>query len=324
MLKYQLSGFSSLTMANLTRRMGLLNIPVEIRLMIYEALPNQTACLEFAKLDNHGNSTSKFVLTTSSAQTAILATCRTINAEAKKIVEMKKANLVDRNFIVGPAPHIEADSEALLALNEAGFFEAIKKSYITKLLETIKSNDSDKNIQTGPGYYDTSRKYDIHFIEIEAIKGKLRSNIGDQLNAYKLITWDSPSKPAVIDPEQNIASIMRFIYWAGRMIVQQKHDISNPARMQELRELAQIPLVVTKTRLASIWPAMEEGVTEGKNALRFLLRFEKQNSVIRIQTWLHESAKTERSTNEGWAGASLMRLYSRPDEVHGKIPVQDE
>jgi hypothetical protein len=120
------------------------------------------------------------------------------------------------------------------------------------LLETTRPNDSDKSVQAGSGYYDTSRKYDIHFIEIKAIKGKLRSNIGDQLKAYKLITRNSPSKPAVTDPEQNIASMMSFIDRTGHMIVQQKHDISNPARVQELRELAQIPLVMTRTRFASI------------------------------------------------------------------------
>jgi glycogen debranching enzyme len=60
---------------------------------------------------------------------------------------------------------------------------------------------------------------------------------------------------------------------------------------------------------------MQEGVAEGKTPYDFF--YGSRNKIPSYESRLG-------CMNQGWASASLMRLYSRIDEVHRKMPIQEE
>ncbi|KAH7087584.1 hypothetical protein FB567DRAFT_348393 [Paraphoma chrysanthemicola] len=93
-----------------------LDLPTELRLTVYELLPNRTVRDEYAEIVD-GATISSFALITSSAPTTILATCRQIYGEARDIIEGKVKALVDGQLPNSPAPRIEADVDALEALS---------------------------------------------------------------------------------------------------------------------------------------------------------------------------------------------------------------
>ncbi|KAH4068227.1 hypothetical protein HBH98_131170 [Parastagonospora nodorum] len=99
------------------QQLSFLDLPIELRIMIYEYIPYLTVY--------------SFALT-SSAQTAMLVTCRTINIET----------LLDGPGCKLPFAQIEADCEALLALSsEYSVFEAIKDYYV--LVRENRTNPAD-------------------------------------------------------------------------------------------------------------------------------------------------------------------------------------
>lgn len=109
-----------------------LDLPTELRLMIYEFLPNRTTRAEYIK--STGKVTSNhFTLITNSAQTAILATCKIIYIEALPIMRKKMRRLWQTAYgvqVAGSAVRIETDNESLAMLcSDKGLLEAIQGSY---------------------------------------------------------------------------------------------------------------------------------------------------------------------------------------------------
>ena len=88
-----------------------LDLPTELRLMVYEYLPNRTRRIEFVKMDGEKVNTS-FTLIINSAPTTILRTCRLIHQEAERIVH----RFLNTPGDDGPAPRLEAEVRALGAL----------------------------------------------------------------------------------------------------------------------------------------------------------------------------------------------------------------
>jgi hypothetical protein len=108
--------------------------------MIYEYPPNLTVRSVFTRSPITGPASS-FALT-SSAQTAKLVTCRTINIQARAIMTQKRQTLLDGPGRKLPFAQIEADCEALLALSSGySVFEAIKDYY--GLIREERTNPAD-------------------------------------------------------------------------------------------------------------------------------------------------------------------------------------
>jgi hypothetical protein len=91
------------------------DLPIELRLMVYEFLPNRTKRAEFVRLQGDVV-TSAFTLITTLTSTAILASCRLIRKEAMAIVNATAKRYSDATDLNGPAVRIEDDSLALEAL----------------------------------------------------------------------------------------------------------------------------------------------------------------------------------------------------------------
>ncbi|KAH3953243.1 hypothetical protein HBI56_116670 [Parastagonospora nodorum] len=122
------------------QQLSFLDLPIELRIMIYEYISYLTVQSVFARLPTTGPASS-FALT-SSAQTAMLVTCRTINIEARAIMTQQKQTLLDGPGCKLPFAQIEADCEALLALSsEYSVFEAIKDYYV--LVREDRTNPAD-------------------------------------------------------------------------------------------------------------------------------------------------------------------------------------
>jgi hypothetical protein len=92
-----------------------LDLPIKLRLMLYERLPNRTIRTKCSKMDDNGD-VSSFTLITDTAPTPILATCKTIKDEASKII-LKTAQALSPCptlatpglRFAGAAPRIEID-----------------------------------------------------------------------------------------------------------------------------------------------------------------------------------------------------------------------
>jgi hypothetical protein len=88
---------------------------LELRLVVYEFLPNQTDRTEFVKIVKDGPDSS-FALITSSAPTDILDTCRIIRDKASGIMHATAQQVLQSIGLAGLGPRIEADCDALEAL----------------------------------------------------------------------------------------------------------------------------------------------------------------------------------------------------------------
>lgn len=167
-------------------------LPSELRVLVYEFLPNRTVRSEYRDATG-GNPPSSFALITSSTQTALLATCRTIHKEAKPALEKKMQGLIDEKLAPGPAPHIDADPTAMLALARGGVFTAIRDYYVKLQENTTKKGDPDAILQS------------------------LKSTMTTMLRVYT---------PVGISREQGITRILEFVRQASVMLY--KDLLCNP------------------------------------------------------------------------------------------------
>jgi hypothetical protein len=167
-------------------------LPPEMRILVYEFLPDRTVRSEYTDT-TEAKPSSSFALITSSAQTAILATCRTIYKEAKPTLEEKMQGLIDKRLAPGPAPHIDADPKAMLALARSGVFTAIRDYYAKLQENTTKKGDTD------------------------AILHGLKLTITTKLRTYT---------PVGISREQGIARVLEFVRQASFMLY--KDLLCNP------------------------------------------------------------------------------------------------
>jgi hypothetical protein len=112
------------------------DLPVELRLMVYELLPNKTIRTEYIKED-YPNETTTFTLITHTAPTPILATCKEIKNEASKIILKTTSHLLpylstsaSGSGATGAAPRIETDCMGLSLLGARNnLFAAIMDWY---------------------------------------------------------------------------------------------------------------------------------------------------------------------------------------------------
>jgi len=139
-----------------TSHFRFLDLPKEVRLRVYEIIPHRTVRHEFVNTKK-GMVVSSFALITSSVQMAVLATCRTINEEAKPIIQKKIDNLLDehtkRDLYTPPPgvlyPRIEADCEALEVMSSGyGLFHAI-----TNYFALLRSGRARSDCEEGLNYF---------------------------------------------------------------------------------------------------------------------------------------------------------------------------
>jgi hypothetical protein len=93
-----------------------LDLPAELRLMVYEYLPNRTRRITFVSEENTGNS---FNLIANSTPTAILRTCKLIKGEAERIVNVTTQRLLRPIGMEGPAARAEFDMSSVEAFKVA-------------------------------------------------------------------------------------------------------------------------------------------------------------------------------------------------------------
>jgi hypothetical protein len=100
-----------------------LDLPAELRIMIYKLMPNYTFRTRYVKRNSNGDTTSSFTIIRYTAPTAMLATCKMIKNEAEAIIlkttlQMHPARVVtDQDPPLDViTPRIEADTRALYFL----------------------------------------------------------------------------------------------------------------------------------------------------------------------------------------------------------------
>ncbi|CAN9375381.1 unnamed protein product [Alternaria alternata] len=114
-----------------------LDLPAELRIMIYKLMPNYTFHTRYVKRNSNGDTTSSFTIIRYTAPTAMLATCKMIKDEAEAIILKTRLQIhpirVDESHIplLGSiTPRIEADTRALYFLGaEKGPVNTISEWY---------------------------------------------------------------------------------------------------------------------------------------------------------------------------------------------------
>lgn len=86
--------------------------------MTYEFLPIQTKRVTFTRTLKQAPASSFSLITTSPPSTAILATCRLINGEAKDVLRATAQRYLEGGPMTGLAPRIEADLHGLMFLSD--------------------------------------------------------------------------------------------------------------------------------------------------------------------------------------------------------------
>ncbi|RYN47762.1 hypothetical protein AA0118_g12115 [Alternaria tenuissima] len=114
-----------------------LDLPAELRIMIYKLMPNYTFRTRYVKRNSNGDTTSSFTIIRYTAPTAMLATCKMIKDEVEAIILKTRLQIhpirVDESHIplLGSiTPRIEADARALYFLGaEKGPVNTISEWY---------------------------------------------------------------------------------------------------------------------------------------------------------------------------------------------------
>jgi len=101
-------------MSESTEYFCFLDLPAELRLMVYENLPNGTRRINFVNTEDQ---TSSFTRVITSAPTAILRTSRFVKEEAGPIINATTGRFLQPVGLEGPAPRIEADITSLKHLS---------------------------------------------------------------------------------------------------------------------------------------------------------------------------------------------------------------
>jgi hypothetical protein len=108
-----------------------LDLPKELRLMVYDLLPNQTERIQFCSKKE--TKKGSLTLITTCVPTAILCTCRQIRNEAEHIVRTRANQYLQSSCLESPAPRIEMNAMALKSLNFDWLTEHLCNTYVAVL-----------------------------------------------------------------------------------------------------------------------------------------------------------------------------------------------
>jgi hypothetical protein len=110
-----------------------LDLPKELRLMVYDLLPNQTERIQFCSKQDTNYGTGSLTLLITCVPTAILRTCRQIKTEAKDIVRKRANQYLQASCFGSPTPRMETNAVALKNLNFDWLIEHLCNTYVAML-----------------------------------------------------------------------------------------------------------------------------------------------------------------------------------------------